>query len=435
MLKNIKFFVLINLLVLLLFSNLIAYASQDIKISSVSAIAIDANTGQVLYQKNPHERLYPASTTKLITALVALEKEKNLNKLFTVSKNATLIELGSSSFYLTEGETISFKDLLYTLLLISANDSANVIAENISGSISSFVNEMNNYALNLGLKDTHFENPNGLHNDNHYTSAYDLSILASKAYKNKIIRDIVKTESYTVNTASKHIKPYSKIIYNINKLIRKNSKYYYKYANGMKTGYTTHAKRTLVASAYYNNMNIIVVTLKSENAFDDAIKIFNYVFDNFEKREIIANNAIVDTVYVNDKDNIKVPVKVYNKEAFFSLVEKNNSNNIKFEKIYNKLSLPIKKDAEVGKLNIYYSDYLLGSVKLYSLEDVSYKRKISINNFALKSTKILLYICLFIFLLFMVFFLILVFILKKKKKKIRLKETSPLRFTTLIRKK
>lgn len=179
------------LIFLILFIPVPVYSKEESNtllsdINAKSAILIEANTGQILFQKNPNSRCFPASTTKILTALVALSKEKDLDKLFKVSKNAIMIEPGSSSYYLNEGETISFQDALYAMLLISANDAANVIAENISGSIQEFVKEMNQFAQNIGAKDSHFVNPSGLHNPQHYTTAYDLSLIARQAYKMKL---------------------------------------------------------------------------------------------------------------------------------------------------------------------------------------------------------------------------------------------------------
>ncbi|AZT90449.1 D-alanyl-D-alanine carboxypeptidase [Caldicellulosiruptor changbaiensis] len=411
-------------------------------ISAKSAILIEANIGQILFQKNPNLRCFPASTTKILTALVALSKEKDLGKLFKVSKNAIMIEPGSSSYYLNEGEIISFQDALYAMLLISANDAANVIAENISGSIQEFVKEMNQFALNIGAKDSHFVNPNGLHNPQHYTTAYDLSLIARQAYKNETLRRIVSTVEYKITTASMHKKPDWQIIYNINKLLRKNSKYYYPYANGMKTGYTAQAKRCLIASAKKDDIDLIAVILSSDDAFADAIKLFDYGFNNFRKEELFKQNQIIGKVMV-DKVNKKW-IDGYIKSSFYVL--KNKNTNSKTQDITYHITFlkdikpPINKDTVIGNVYIYSAGNLLSSIPILSYESYIPQSKVTsvihtVKKGFVKGMKFLFDFLLAVVGLIFIFAIATIIRLRRKRVKLRLRSTKTIDFSSFPNKK
>lgn len=422
MIKKKQAFIIINLIlsIIIFLTPSFTKATTKIEINATSAIVIDAKTGQIIYEKNPHMRCYPASITKILTALIALEKEKDLNKIFYVSKKAVNIPPGSTSYYLQPNESISFKDALYTSLLQSANDSANVIAENISGTIEAFVDEMNKYTNKLNLKDTHFTNPSGLHSVNHYTSAFDMAQIAKLAYKNEIIKSIASTREWIVNSASNHKDIFQKRIYNLNRLIRPTSKYYYEYANGLKSGYTSQAKNTLVATASKDSIDLIAVILHSNNAYEDVIKLLNYCYDNYYYIQIIKPKTVVDSIYYKYKDT-KIPIKVYTIDNFEILVSKNQIRpKIEFQKIYNSIYLPLKKDSLIGKLIIKNANYSIGELGLYVLND--YKIPIA------KSTKIakkivyfIGYLILFIILLIVIITTFLFIFIKKDKKKIKIK--------------
>lgn len=409
-------------------------------INAKSAILIEANTGQILFQKNPNLRCFPASTTKILTALVALSKEKDLDKLFKVSKNAIMIEPGSSSYYLNEGETISFQDALYAMLLISANDAANVIAENISGSIQEFVKEMNQFAQNIGAKGSHFVNPSGLHNPQHYTTAYDLSLIARQAYKNETLRKIVSTVEYKITTASMHKKPDWQIIYNINKLLRKNSKYYYPYANGMKTGYTAQAKRCLIASAKKDDIELIAVILSSDDAFADAIKLFDYGFNNFRKEELFKQNQIIGKVMV-DKVNKKW-IDGYIKSSFYVLKNQNtNSEDITYRITFLKdIKPPINKDTVIGNVYIYSAGNLLSSIPIFSYESYIPQPKITtvihtVKKGFVKGMKILFDFLLVVVVSIVIFAIVTIIRLRRKRVKLKLRSTKTIDFSSFPNKK
>src|SRR5690554_3674131 len=204
----------ITILIFFLLTNLTF--AKELNILSPSAILIESNTGQILYEKNIDERLYPASTTKIMTALLLLE-EGNLEKVIEINKDVPdLIEQGSSQIYLIPGELITREQLLFALLIDSANDAAVAIAQDISGTVEKFAEKMNNRAKELGAVNTNFVNPHGLHDNNHYTTARDLSLIAKEAMKNSIFREAISTSRYIIPATNKQETRY---LYNTNRLI------------------------------------------------------------------------------------------------------------------------------------------------------------------------------------------------------------------------
>ncbi len=266
--KNI---LLITVFIFLLNTPIITYAEPEI--SAKSAIVIECLTGEILYSKNHTEVLPMASTTKIMTALVAAEFG-DLDREMTVSNKAAAVD-GSQMGLLPE-QKISFRDLLYMMLLKSANDAAEVIAENLCGSTEDFVNLMNKKALELGCTDTHFANVHGLPHNDHYTTAENLAKIAAAAYENKIVREIVSTKT-------KKLEYFSLVLENSNKLL--NS---YPYAKGMKTGFTKAAGRCLVSAAEKDGITIIAVTLNAPDDWNDHEKMLDYGFSRVSLWEAVA---------------------------------------------------------------------------------------------------------------------------------------------------
>lgn len=231
-------------------------------ISARNAVLINQETGEVMYQKQADAKAYPASTTKIMTALVALsiceEVGANLEQMVIVPKEATAVE--GSSIYLKAGEKISIEELLYGLMLQSGNDAATAIAMTLGGTEENFIARMNKKAQELGCTNTHFTNPSGLHNDDHYTTARELGIIAQEAMKNKWFRKVVATENW-------------KNYYNKNKTVHQ-----YKGATGIKIGFTETSGRTLVASAKRGGAELICVVLSDGNWFNDAYNLMDYGF-------------------------------------------------------------------------------------------------------------------------------------------------------------
>jgi D-alanyl-D-alanine carboxypeptidase (penicillin-binding protein 5/6) len=249
------------------------------KIIAQGAVLMDLNNGKILLQKNDHNRYAPASTTKVMTALLTLEKCK-LNEKVTVGKNPPLED--GSKISLIKGEVFTVNQLLYALLLPSANDAALALAEHISGSKQAFANLMNERAKELGCKNTNFVNPNGLYDENHYTSAYDLALIASKAMKFSKFREIVSTLSYNLMPTNKQ--PKIRYLHNENKLLFSNV-YKYSGGNGIKTGYTIKARHTYIGSATRKGITLVVVLLCDEKGYyKEAADLFDYGFKKLIKK-------------------------------------------------------------------------------------------------------------------------------------------------------
>lgn len=254
------------------------------KIEGQSAVLMDAVTDTVLYSKNADDRLYPASITKIMTALLACE-HLDINDTLTMSESAAYgIEAGSSSIYAETGEVFTVEQALMALMLESANEMALALAEKTSGSVKKFVELMNDRARQLGCTDTHFNNPNGLPDETHYTTANDMMKIAKAAWYNPLFRKFVTTQVYEIPPTNKQ--PETRYLLNHHKMMAGQS-YAYDGVLGGKTGYTNDAGCTLVTYAKKGNSVLIAVVLNSTNgAFPDTTSLLDYGFDNFERRDM-----------------------------------------------------------------------------------------------------------------------------------------------------
>ncbi len=239
-------------------------------LSAKSAILIDAFDGRVLYELNARVRMPMASTTKIMTALVALEHGK-LDDTVEIASDATGVE--GSSVYLRVGERWTLRELLYALMLASANDAATAIAIHIGGSVENFACLMNERAIELGLRDTHFQNPHGLDAEGHYTSAYDLALLTAEALKNRDFLAVVSTPSYTVSGNGADGARY---LTNHNRMLRT-----YSGAIGVKTGYTKKSGRCLVTAAERGGLRLVAVTLSAPDDWNDHKKLLDFGFEYY----------------------------------------------------------------------------------------------------------------------------------------------------------
>jgi D-alanyl-D-alanine carboxypeptidase len=235
-------------------------------VNSVAAILINADNGTILYSKNSSREMAPASTTKIMTAILAIEKA-DLDSKIVVSRNAA--SKPETSMHLHKGEKVTLKNLLYGLLLSSGNDAATAIAEFISGSEEKFAKLMTQKAREIGMKDTQFKNASGLPALNHYTTAYDLAVLARYALNNSVFAGIVQTKTAQITDEQSNYN-----LVNHNKLLWR-----YQFATGIKTGYTQKAGNCLVASANHDGVNLISVVLKSRSTYQDSIKLFENGFN------------------------------------------------------------------------------------------------------------------------------------------------------------
>ncbi|MBN7773058.1 D-alanyl-D-alanine carboxypeptidase family protein [Clostridium aminobutyricum] len=241
-------------------------------ISANQAVLMDGTSGEILYEKNAETKAYPASTTKIMTALLTIERVEELHSDLTqkVKIPADAVGVEGSSIYLAPGEAVSIEDLLYGLMLRSGNDAAVALADIIGGNQEHFAEMMNERAQELGCKGTNFLNPNGLYDDNHYTTAYDMALIAKEAMKNETFRRISAAESWE---ASREPDKYN-YFYNKNKVVHQ-----YEGGNGVKIGYTKASGRTLVASAERDGRLMICVVMGAPDWFNDAYALMNYGFE------------------------------------------------------------------------------------------------------------------------------------------------------------
>ncbi len=253
-------------------------------IASQAAVVMDAKTGQILYAKNLYNQMYPASITKIMTALVALENG-DLNSVITMSENAVYgIEADSNHIGLTVGEQITLEDALYAVMLVSANEAAWGVAEHISGSLEAFCDLMNQKAQELGCVNTNFTNANGLHDENHYTCAYDMALITQAAMQNEKLVEIASSTFHEIPPTNMYDQP--RELYQGNKLIREGTEYYYENCVAGKTGYTIAAQGTLTCWAEKDGVELIAVTLyvgSNADNYIDSKNLFEYFFDNYEK--------------------------------------------------------------------------------------------------------------------------------------------------------
>ncbi len=259
-------------------------------------------TGKVIYEKNAHEELYPASTTKILTALLVLENCKMEDTTIVSQRAISLVPEGYSNANLQVGEELTIKDLLYALLLPSANEAANVLAEHVSGSVEAFAELCNNRAKELGCEKLHFVNPNGIHETNHVCTAYDLFLVARECQKHELFNEIVKTTSYTL--PSTDIYPGKRTIKTTNDLLVPGT-YYYEYCTGIKTGTTTPAGQCLVASSSKDGINLISVVLGGRTnikglaeRFYDTKELFEFTYNSYSIKEICEQGKKVASLEV-----------------------------------------------------------------------------------------------------------------------------------------
>ncbi len=259
-------------------------------IKSDAVILLDANTGSILYEKNSDTKLYPASLTKMATAIYAIETG-NLDDIVTVSANA--YETGGTRVYLEEGENVTLKHLIQGLLINSGNDAGVAIAEHLDGSVEDFAKSINSYLQKeVGVKQTHFSNPHGLFDENHYTTAYDLALITKYALKNPVFREIFGTKELAWNGES-----WDTTLYSHHLLLR--GEIPYEGITGGKTGFVQQSRFTLSTSAEKGEMSLIAIVLKADRneiAYEDTVELLDYGFENFEVKEVATDKS-----YIGDK--------------------------------------------------------------------------------------------------------------------------------------
>jgi serine-type D-Ala-D-Ala carboxypeptidase (penicillin-binding protein 5/6) len=307
-------------------------------VPAVAAYLLDPDTGDVLYEKNAQKSYAMASTTKIMTAIVAIENS-NLSDSVVISEHAATV--GESSAWLSKGETLTIEQLLYALLLQSANDAAVALAEGVAGSEQAFVDMMNQKAAELGAVDTHFANPHGLDQPGHYTSASNLAMIMAYAMRNSTFRQIVQTKRYELAWPGH---PFPRVLENHNKLLST-----YEWATGGKTGYTVDAGKCLVASAAKDGRQLISVVLNGGDGYwDDSVKLLNYGFDSFTRVEYAYSSEPLAQIYVGNFPSHQVNA-VSESDLVFT-IRRDYLRDFDAATVYYRehLSYPVDKGEEIG---------------------------------------------------------------------------------------
>ncbi len=335
---------------------LLPLQSQAADISAASAIVIEASSRTPLYEKDSHTRRPPASTTKIVTALLAIERA-DPKQMLTVSSRAAEVE--GSQLGLQEGDQLSLQDLLHILLMKSGNDAAITIAENLAGSIEIFAEWMNRKAEEFGLKNTHFTNPHGLPDDNHYTTAYDLAILAAKAMENELFREIVQKTKTKLEYKGLVLSNSNKLLYNCPG------------ACGIKTGFTKKAGRCLVSAAERDNVTLICVTLSAPDDWNDHRALYDICFPRVERYEVLAAGQYKTT---QPALNAKNPILLTNASPLYGI--RIDGQPVPFsseEYLPAVLFAPVRKGQVVGSIALTQNSFILSRAYLYAVEDVEEK--------------------------------------------------------------
>ncbi|MCM8711067.1 D-alanyl-D-alanine carboxypeptidase [Clostridium sp. SYSU_GA19001] len=322
--------------------------AEEIYVNARCAVAIDSNTKIVLYDKNAHMLVPMASTTKIMTALVAIQYG-DLDKKIEISSRAAGIR-GSTVGY-KKGEVVTLKELIYGLMLRSGNDAAIAIAEGIAGSVEEFVKLMNEYASQIGVYSTHFESPHGLDSQNHYSTAYDLAVITAKAREYQLFNEIVGSKD--VDGAEKG---FSRGFHNINKILWLLSN-----ATGVKTGYTGQAGKCLVTSVDIDKNDIIIVVLNSPSRWKETEKINDYVAKNYRFKKYFSKNDIIDEVDIKGK---REKIKLITNEDVVIPEKEGVNYEFKIVKPNYEIGDSVAKGAKLGSINVYadgkkiYTKYL-----------------------------------------------------------------------------
>ncbi len=321
--------------------------------SAESSIVISMDTRQILYNDNAFEKMGMASTTKIMTALVALENG-NTSDIFTVSKNAQNQE--GSSIYLRTNDKITLEALLYGLMLNSGNDAAVAIAEGIGGSVESFVKMMNEKAKEIGCRNTQFKNPNGLSDPEHYSTAYDLALIMAYAMENEEFAKIVSTKEYQIKNENSvtYLRNHNKLLWQTKECI------------GGKTGFTKANGRCLVSCAEKDGVRIVAVTLNAHNDWNDHKSLYDYAFKKIKKTEVIKKNEILCTRSIRG-----TKVNILAGESFIADLKNGKKHGILCKiNLDESVNCKINSGTKIGTADIYADEYKIGSIPIISGQQV-----------------------------------------------------------------
>ena len=343
-------------------------------ITAPNLILAETDTGRILYERNADEKIYPASLTKLLTAILVIENCE-LDEIVTVSENAVLsVPYGYVNANLQVGEELTVEDLLYAMLVPSANDAANVLAEYVGGSIESFSTMMNSRAKELGCTGSNFTNPSGLHEKEHYTTTRDLFLISQKAVADKTIEKMLGTTTYTLPSTNKYTGT-KRIFTTTNYMIRESmKKFYYEYCIGAKTGYTGEAKNCVVEFVRKDGIELTAIVMGQLAAvkgqkFLDAKEMFEYVFENYKNEQVAIKDRKYETIRITNGTKETRELDVLYKQDVNILKDKQDNIEIQKDIRYTNVKAPLQKGDVVGKI-IYTYDEINYEVELIANSNV-----------------------------------------------------------------
>jgi D-alanyl-D-alanine carboxypeptidase (penicillin-binding protein 5/6) len=380
------------------------FAAQKPEVTAETAILMEPTTGKIIYSKDIHKKMYPASMTKILTALVVMDYFSP-DTLITVGTEINEVTLDSSKAGHKRGETLTVENLIRGLIIPSGNDTANVLAAAVAKKVENnndltpeesekvFARLMNEKAKKLGAKESHFSNAHGYHDENHYTSAYDMALITREAQKNKMISEIAKEKSFSGKGVENNLESSSNLVtqeykWKSHNLLITDNEYQYEYATGMKTGFTNEAGACLSATAEKDGTKLIAVLFKSEdpNRWIDAKKLFDYGFENYKivalqkAGDVVKSIPLVkhnrlqgDTLDVVVKNDVTVYMKVDDVDKLKKVVTFSNeyvAENKKQEDTTIRLKAPIAKDAEVGTVSYQLDGKVVAQAKVYAAREV-----------------------------------------------------------------
>ena len=355
-----------------------AYAPSNFTVNAQYCMLSNMDTGEILYSKNADERLYPASITKLMTALVVCENVDDLNQTVTIDSDLleSLLGTDSSLSYIVKDEVLSIDQLLHYLLITSGNDTALVLAKYVGGTVDRFIEMMNETAAKLGMNSTHFDNPHGLPDDNHYTTVNDIHKLATAAFAVEKIKTICGYSRYQMPATNLHGE---RTLSTTNFLIDKTTTYFYKYCTGGKTGYTESAGRCIVSTAEKEGMHYLSIVMNADPKyidangnrrrieFTDTARLFEWAFNNFSYKTVIDENEYLGDIDVGlswEDSNIQL----FAGESLTALLPNEaDKSSIEVDLKFidgKKVDAPIEKGETIAVANVYYANEPIGTIEL-----------------------------------------------------------------------
>ena len=373
-------FIISFTIILIIFSSFTVFATPAEldpvpTVTAQNVIMINTDTDAIVYEKNADELIYPASLTKLITMLVVSDLVTDYSKTVTADKSCyDDLVVGSSNINVKDGEIFTIDQLMYGVAISSANEASNVLAINLCGSIPEFVDKMNEKAKKLGATNTHFVNTHGLHDEQHYTTARDMSLIAKAAFSNEIVFKYISTAVYTIEPTNKTTE--KRTLITTNSLMRQNSGIYYKYCKAGKTGTTTPAGYNLISTAEKNGSNFVLVAMHAPKAaqntiFNDSKELYNWAFSNYTNSKILNDSEIITEVEVGLSAKGDHLILIPQSNLYAVIPDNLDITTLERDIVTNEEILaPITQGDILGKITLKKDGITYGTVNLVASDNV-----------------------------------------------------------------